>query len=124
MAWLVQTERAAAGQRECGEQAPAFVADRLGELDALVLELGDRRVDVVAHEVQLVLAVPVDRVHGKLGRRQGKDQPAVTGIHGRPSQDFTEELARLLGTVAVDNRVYAGDHLRPSSSVNVATQPR
>src|SRR5207253_3481051 len=46
VARLVETELAAARQPERRRQAEALVRDRARELDALPLQLGDRRVDV------------------------------------------------------------------------------
>ena len=54
MAGLIQPELVAAGDLQTGQKAPAHVLDRARELDATRFELRDGRVDVVAHEVQLV----------------------------------------------------------------------
>jgi len=46
------------------------------------LEFGDRRVDVVAHEVELVMLAS-SGVHGQFGGWQGEDEPAVAGVDRR-----------------------------------------
>jgi hypothetical protein len=43
--------------------------------------------------------------------REGEDKPAVTGVHGRKSEDVTKELPIRFGVLAVENYVSARDHL-------------
>jgi len=43
--------------------------------------------------------------------REGEDKPAVTGVHGRKSEDVTKERPIRFGVLAVKNYVSARDHL-------------
>src|SRR5439155_6136208 len=70
---LVEAELAAIGHLDRCDESPAFVADRTAELDSFASEFGDRRVDVVAHEVELVMADLVGWVRGQFGGWQGED---------------------------------------------------
>jgi hypothetical protein len=65
----------------------------VGELDTLFRQLGNCRVDVVAHQVQLVMAAVLCRVSGELGRGQGEDQPASSGVHWSKREDVAQESA-------------------------------
>jgi len=90
---FVEGELAAVWQLDRCAEPPAFVADRAAELDALALELGDRRVDVIAHEIELVMAGVVGRVDGQLGGRESEDEPAVAGVDRRELEDVADECA-------------------------------
>src|SRR5205823_881302 len=79
-------------------------------------ELGDRGVDVVAHEVQLVAARAVGRMHGDLGRWRGEDEPAVPGIHVAEAEEILQEAPVGLGIAAVDDGVESVDHGRTIGS--------
>src|SRR5262249_61345261 len=73
--WLVNVERAAAGQRDCCEHAPALVLHR-SAVDLGLLHLGEEAVDVVAHEKERV-AGALRLVRRALGRRQAEDDVAA-----------------------------------------------
>jgi hypothetical protein len=81
---LVEHHVDAAGQHHRRDDPEPLVLGLAPELDALRLEVGLRRGDVVAHERQLVCralrAVPAGGVHAHLGRRQREDQPTVPGV--------------------------------------------
>jgi hypothetical protein len=114
---LVQSQLAAIGKLERGYQAPARVSDRPRELDPLGLELFDGGVHVVAHEVGLVMRIPVGRVNGQFGGRQGEDEPPATRVDRRESQNVANERADALGIVREDARVGADDHCCASLSL-------
>jgi len=78
---LVDRELAAVRQADRGEQAPAHIGDLLRDFGSLTLQLGEGGVDVVAHQVELVAALPVGRVDGKLGGGQGEDGPSPARVH-------------------------------------------
>ena len=88
---LVEAELAAVGHFDRCDESPAFVADWTGEFDSFALELGDRRVDVVAHEVELVMA-------------------GVAGVDRREFEDVSDERANRVCVLGEDDRVGAGDH--------------
>ena len=49
--------------------------------------------DVVAHQVKLMVAVTVSRMNGQLGRRQREDEPAAARVDRRQAQRVGEEGA-------------------------------
>ena len=91
-------------------QAEALVADWAAEVDALSRELVDGRVDVVAHEIELVTAGLVCRVGGQFGGWQTEDEPALAGIDRGELEHVAEEGAYAVGVGGEDDRVDAGDH--------------
>jgi transcriptional regulator with XRE-family HTH domain len=109
---LVQPKLAATGQSNRGDEPEAFVADRPGDVDSLRFQIGDGGVDVIAHEVELVLASFVGRMGRQLRGRQGEDQPAAAGIDGRELEHVSEERAIPLCVPSEDDCVHASDHVR------------
>src|SRR3954469_4933990 len=111
VAGLVDAERARARDAHLRHEAPALVSYAALELDALGPELLDRRLDVVAHQVELVDGDPVHgRVDRQLGGRQGEDQPAAAGVDRVEAEDVAEEGAGGVGVVRRDDVVGTGDH--------------
>src|SRR6266536_3482650 len=110
MPWLIQAELTAAGQPDGRHEAEALLADRPAELHPLVRQLSDRPVNVVAHEVKLVVAAVVARVCGKLRRWEGEDQPPASSIDGREFEDVAKERAILLRVGGEDDCMDSGDH--------------
>jgi hypothetical protein len=88
---FIEAELTAVGHLDRCDESPPFVADGTAELDSFALELGDRRVDVIAHEVELVMAVVVGRMRGQFGGWQSEDEPAVAGVDRREFEDVTDE---------------------------------
>src|SRR6058998_3464365 len=60
---LIDAKRSAARQRHPREQTPAFILDR-SAADIALLHLGDKCLDVVAHQIELMPIVFVGRMHG------------------------------------------------------------
>src|SRR6185312_1152256 len=111
VARLVDTQRASAGKREARDQPPAFGLDlRAGH--ALRAHFGDERLDVFAHQEELLGAVDVRRMHSHFSRGQLEDQPVVPGIDVRVLQHVTEELSVGAGILAVEHDVRGLDHGR------------
>src|SRR6266568_851997 len=109
VARLVEGELRAVGQPDRGQQAPALVGDLLGDRHALGPQAGERLVDVVAHQVQLMAAL-AGGVHGKLGRWHGEDEPAAARVHRGQPERVGEECPDLVGFGGERDRVQAGDH--------------
>src|SRR5262245_5025912 len=107
---LVEPDLATTGNPERGEKAPSLVADRFCKLDALLFQLFDRSMHIVAHEKQLVVALTVRGMRGQLGRREREDEPPVTGVDRWEPEYVAEEGARLLGVFRVDDCMRTGDH--------------
>jgi hypothetical protein len=109
VARLIEAELATAGELERGNQPEALVAHRRCELDSLGLELGDGRLDLVTHEIELVPTTRVCGMGGQLGRGQGEDEPAAAGVDRGKAEDVAEEGAIGVGVATVDDGVSAGD---------------
>jgi hypothetical protein len=108
---LIQPEYASAGEPDACKQTPTTVTHPALHADAAMGEVGDRCLDVVAHQVDLVLGRTVCGVHGDLRRRQGDDEPPVTSVDGSvPAKDLAQHLPVCLGIGAVDDRVGRSDH--------------
>src|SRR4051812_12146714 len=76
---LIDTQLSAPRQREPRDRPPPLLIDRRAR-HILRLHFGDERLNVVAHEKQLVRVVLVGGVHRELRRRQRKNQPASSCI--------------------------------------------
>src|SRR6266436_9546559 len=111
VAWLVDRQLRAARQLNRGEQPPALVAGWVGDGDAPGGQVRQRLLDVVTHQVELVLARPVCRMHGDLGWRQLEDQPATAGVDPCKSEHVTDEDPISLRVGAVENDVCSVDHV-------------
>src|SRR6266542_4157813 len=110
VARLVETELDPAGEGDGGEQAPALVADRPGNLDPLGLKCGHGGGDVVGHEIELGPAALLGRVDGELGRREREDQPAAAGVDRPGPEHLGQRRACRAGVVAVEDGVDTVDH--------------
>jgi EmrB/QacA subfamily drug resistance transporter len=108
--WLVERQLITVRKPQRSDQAKPLLADFLGELDALCFQLGDRRMNVVANEIQPVVRRLVRGVGGQLGWRESEDQPPTPGIDRRETEDVAQEQADLLGLPREEDRVNAGDH--------------
>jgi hypothetical protein len=62
---LIQPKLAAAGESDCRDRPETLVADGPGDVDSLGSQFGNGAVNVVAHEVELVLAA----LFGRMGRQ-------------------------------------------------------
>ena len=112
---LIDAELAATGQGDLRKPTPALILHgRAG--DVVRLHLLDERVDVVAHQIELVHIVLLRWMHGHFGRGQSEDQPAVADIDVRQPEHVGEECAVCLGSVAVDDEMRADEHINASVS--------
>jgi hypothetical protein len=110
MSWLVESDLATAGQPKLRQQAEALVADLLRELDPLGAQLLDRRANVLAHQVQLVVGIAVSGMSGKLGGREGEDQPPSAGIDRGEIEHLAKEGSVRSSIAGENDRVNADDH--------------
>src|SRR6266702_4490313 len=76
---LVDGELRSVRQADRREQSPALIGDVPCHAGALGRELGQRGVDVVAHQVQLMAGL-FGWVDGELGGRQREDGPAAARV--------------------------------------------
>ena len=76
-------------------------------MDTSLREGLDLGFEVVAHEIELLVANFVRGVNSDLGWRQGEEQPAMTRIHKPHSEDVSQEGAVCLGILALNDNVSA-----------------
>ena len=94
MARLVQDHLDAAGQHHRRRDAPIVLLRLAADLDSLVSQLLDRRGQIVAEEVQLMMRVAgFGRVRGDLRGRQGEDEPTVVSVDVLPAERVAEDDA-------------------------------
>jgi hypothetical protein len=92
VAWLVKAEVATTRQAQHRQQTPAFIGDSPA-FDTRPVEARYFGTHIVAHEIDLMLAVDLGGMKGKLGWRRRENQPTATGIDRRKSEHITEESA-------------------------------
>ncbi len=69
------------GRRTAVRSPPSLVGDLLRHFDSLVPKLGQRDLDVITHQIELVPVFPVSGMDSNLSRRQSKNKPASTRVH-------------------------------------------
>src|SRR6266566_3880196 len=116
VAWLVDRQLRAGRQLYRGEQPPALVADRVGDGHAPGDKVRQRLLEVIAHQVELVLPQPLGWMYCDLGGRQLEDQPAIAGADACKSEHVTDEDPISLRIGAVENDVCSVDHVSLSLS--------
>src|SRR6266568_9570194 len=116
VAWLVDRQIRAAWELDRGEQTPACVTRWLGYRDAPGGQVRQRLLDVVAHQVELVLPLSISGMDGDLGWRQLEDQPAITGVDPGKSEYVADKDPIGLCVGAIENDMYSVDHVFPSLS--------
>jgi hypothetical protein len=89
--------------------APTLVADRTAG-DPFLGETDNLRPQVVAHEIELMLAIALRGMTGELRGRRGKDQPSTTGIDGGKAKHVLEEGPIGFGVACVHDGMHACDH--------------
>src|SRR5271170_6944237 len=108
---LIEADVASTGKTHLRNRTPAFFLN-CRALHALTREGRYLSLQIVAHEIEFVGAtIAIGRVECGLCRREGEDQPAVTGIDRPKAEDIAEECPVRLGVFAVGNYVSARDHL-------------
>src|SRR5262249_1736412 len=68
--------------------------------------------DVIAHEIELVLTAFLNRVGRQLRGRQSEDQPAIASINRRELEHISEERPIPLCVRSKDHCMHSGDHVR------------
>jgi len=132
MLWLVQSELGGARNREGGHKAPSRVDDRTSELDPLLLQLLDGCLDVVAHQIELMVAALLRGMGRKLGWRKPEDEPTASSVDRREAEHVAKECPRSFWIAGEDDRMGADDHratllaqsLRARSCANAAFRDR
>src|SRR5688500_12985845 len=105
---LVQPELSAARQRDVREFAPRLRTD-LAARNALLYQACNLGVDVVAHQIQLVMSLVFSRMHCHFAGRQRKDQPATPGINRLEAEDIAQKRPVGIGVLTVNDGMCAED---------------
>ncbi len=119
MPGLVDGQFPAIRQADRSEQPPALIGYTARHLHSFVLQSGERGVNVVAHQVELMPAVAVGWMNSKLGRGQGEDEPASARVGRRQAQHVREERTHLFGIGGEHDRMNAGNN----TAILAATRP-
>ena len=90
------------------EESPALVLHR-GARHGALFHVRHESLDVVGHQIELVLVIFVRRVHGDFGRRQREDQLARADVYVLELADVAEKRAVGFGVSAVDDGVRSHD---------------
>src|SRR5437660_1414473 len=124
VAWLVDRQLRAARELDRGEHPPALVADRVGDRNAFGGQVRQRLLEVVTHQVELVLLLLVSGMHGDLGWRQLEDQPAPASVDSCKSEHVADEDPIGLRVGTVENDMCSFDHVTPSLSYSATVSFR
>src|SRR5258707_7073733 len=112
---LVETDFASAGKPDHGDRAPSgFLHFRTA--DTLRRECRDLGLEIVTHEIELVLVTSFGGMNCHFCRRQREDEPSMASVHGGESENVPEEGTIGLRILAVDDDVRAKDHEPPPFS--------
>lgn len=76
MPGLIDGKLRAVWQADRCEEPPALIGDIPGHFGSVAPQLGEGSLNVVTHEVELVMARAVSWADGKPGRGQSENQPA------------------------------------------------
>src|SRR4029453_13502438 len=112
MARFIQTEIATTRQADHRQESPSLVAHR-SAFDALLGESSALCLNLVAHQIEVLLVAGPGRVASDFGGWCGEDQPPLTRINPGKAKHVAEKSAVRLGVTAVDDRVHACDHASP-----------
>ena len=110
MPGLIDRKLGAVGQADRRKEPPALVGDIPRYFDSLAPQLGEGGLDVVTHEIELVMALTLDWMNSQLGRGQGEDEPACARVCRRHAKYVCEERTHLLRFRGVHDRMYSSDH--------------
>lgn len=112
---LVQHDLPTPGDFEVDRPTEATVFDATRELRSFRRELGDRQLDVIADERDLmVLGSRLGGVDAEFRWTGPEDEPPVVRVDVRPVEHVPEEGSCRVGIIRVDKRMDTGDHLRDS----------
>ncbi len=99
-----------------GDQTIAAVGDLVGELDATVPELGNRFLDVVTIERDVMSSGRrtlrgIRRVASHIGFRQIEDEPSFAQVGPGKAELVAKESSKLLRLRRVEHRMNAANHV-------------
>src|SRR5260370_10128323 len=105
---LVETDFASARKPDHGDRAPSgFLHFRT--TDTLRRECRDLGLQIVTHEIELVLVTLFGGMNRQFCRRQREDEPSVASVHGGESENVPEESTIGIRILVVDVAVRTED---------------
>ena len=110
MPGLINSKLRAVRQADRGQKPPALIRYVTCHFDSLAPQLGQGGLNVVTHEVELVMACTVSWVNGKLGRGQSENEPASARVSRWHAQYVCEERAHLRGIWGKHDGMYSRNH--------------
>jgi hypothetical protein len=66
--------------------------------------------DVIDHEIELMVTVRITGVNGDFGGRKAEDEPAFTDVYESELENVAQERTIGIRVGAVDDRMRANDH--------------
>src|SRR5262245_4329724 len=109
VARFVMPQIATAGQADGGQEAPPLIADGSAS-DALRGQPSDLLSNVVAHEVELLLAAALGGMASDFRRWCGEDEPTIASVNEGKAEHVAEEGAVRIGIARIDYRMQTRDH--------------
>jgi hypothetical protein len=109
MSRFVKPDLATTWKSNRRESAPAGFGDGR-KPDPLSRQLGHRRVQVIAHQMQLMRRCTVHGMYSDLNRREPEDQPSPSGVNTGEIEDVPEEYAICFCVATVNDHVATVDH--------------
>ena len=102
MLWLVQPNRATSGKPHLGNRTPSCLLN-FRTLNIFLRKRSHFRFQIVANKIEFVGTILIGRMERRFSGRQGKDQPAMTCIHGFEPENVTEKRTVRLGVFGIEN---------------------
>jgi hypothetical protein len=106
---LIEAYFASAGQLDPSYRSPSFFVNRRAA-DALFRKRSRFRFQVIAQEIEFVLAILIGRMERGLAGWKREDQPATAGINGIESENIAEECPVRMGVFRINDNVCARNH--------------
>ena len=107
---LVETYFAPARESDVGDRSPPRLL-HVRTVNSLLAEFGYFRLQIVAHEIELVPIRLLGWMNRDLRGRQGKNQPSVTGVHGWKSEHLSKKSAIRIRVLTEDHNMRAKQRL-------------
>src|SRR6266851_1896371 len=106
---LIEPDPRASWEGDRGQTAPANFL-HWTTLHRLPLQRFHRRLQVVAHEVQLVQVALLGRMKRGFRGRQRKNEPATACVHRWEFENIAKESTVAFRVLAVNDDMSSGDH--------------
>src|SRR5260221_5031461 len=106
---LVKPKLPATRQEDRRQTTPALLFHRIA-LHSLPFQRFHRRLQIVAHEVELVQVVFLRGMKCNFRGRQRKNEPAMAGVHRGKLENIAKESTVAFPVLAVNDDMSSSDH--------------